>query len=65
MPQEKLTIVPVTLHPESKSTAPSNSSLPDSSGSCCTIKTANVEISFYNGVEEHIIQTIMKELKNW
>jgi hypothetical protein len=65
MPQEKLTIVPVTLLPESRSTAPSISPLPDSSGSCCTIKTANVEVSFYNGVEEQVIQTIMRELKHW
>jgi hypothetical protein len=65
MPQEKLTIVPVTLLPESRSTATSISPLPDSSGSCCTIKTANVEVSFNNGVEEHVIQTIMRELKHW
>ena len=32
MPQQKLTIVPVTLLPESKSTASSTSPLPDSSG---------------------------------
>ena len=64
MPQEKLTIVPVTLLPESRSTAPSISPLPDSSGSC-TIKTQNAEVSFYNGVEEHVIQTIMRELKHW
>ena len=65
MPQEKLTIIPVTLLPESKCTARSIPPLPDSSGSCCTIKTANAEVSFYNGVEEHVIQTIMRELKHW
>ncbi|WP_066298410.1 hypothetical protein [Bacillus sp. FJAT-29937] len=64
MPKEKLTIVPVTLHPENKSIALSTSSSTGSS-SICTIKTANAEISFYNGVEEHLIQTIMKELKHW
>lgn len=61
MPQEKLTIVPVSLHPENKYTSPPISR----SSSSCTIKTANAEISFYNGVEEHIIQTIMRELKHW
>ena len=62
MPQEKLTIVPVTLHSENKFTSPSLSSIASSSCSC-TIKTANVEVSFHNGVDEHIIQTIMRELK--
>jgi hypothetical protein len=64
MPQEKLTIVPVTLHSENKSIAPTTSS-PTKSSSICTIKTVNAEISFYNGVEEHIIQAIMKELRHW
>jgi hypothetical protein len=64
MPQERLTIVPVTLHPENNCVSPSTSSTISSSG-FCTIKLANAEIAFYNGVEEHIIQTIMKELKNW
>ncbi|MGE7185623.1 hypothetical protein ACQKKK_17090 [Peribacillus sp. NPDC006672] len=42
MPPQKLTIVPVTLHPDSKSSFTSTSSK-DSSTSICTIKTANVE----------------------
>ncbi|MCM3443564.1 hypothetical protein [Metabacillus halosaccharovorans] len=63
MPDQKLTIVPVTLLPEnkSKSVSPPTSS----SSSICTIKTANAEILFYNGVDEHIILTIMRELKHW
>ncbi len=68
MPQEKLTIVPVILHSENKSDnkpIASTTSSPIKSSSICTIKTANAEISFYNGVEEHIIQAIMKELRHW
>lgn len=63
MPQQKLTIVPVTLHPDHKKssipTSPNNSPI-----SICTIKTANAEISFHSGVDEYVIQTIMRELKN-
>lgn len=59
----KLTIVPVTLDlvtDESSSTIPQqNPSHPS-----CIIKTANIEISFFNGVDERIIQTIMKELNS-
>jgi len=61
MPQEKLTIVPVTLLPEYKNI----SSTSTSSSGVCTIKAANVEITFHHGVEEHIIQTVMRELKHW
>ncbi|WP_018665437.1 hypothetical protein [Heyndrickxia acidiproducens] len=63
MPNQKLTIVPVTLQPENE-----NSSLITSqrlaSDPACTIKTATAEISFFNGVDEHIIQTVIRELKN-
>ena len=63
MPQQKLTIVPVTLHPENNSTS---ATIPAalSSNPTCTIKTGNAEISFFNGIDEHIIQTVMRELKN-
>jgi hypothetical protein len=30
----------------------------------CTIKTATAEISFFNGVDKHIIEMVMMELKN-
>ncbi|WP_066371440.1 hypothetical protein [Neobacillus fumarioli] len=63
MPQQKLTIVSVKLHTENKN----NSTLKPavvSSNPTCTIKTGNVEISFFNGVDEHIIQTVMRELKD-
>ncbi|SES28965.1 hypothetical protein SAMN04487944_1373 [Gracilibacillus ureilyticus] len=63
MLEQKLTIVPVTLHSENKdsySTVPS----PTSCNHACTIKKANIEISFNNGVDEHIIQTVIRELKH-
>ncbi|MGG2016921.1 hypothetical protein [Bacillus sp. S10(2024)] len=63
MPQQKLTIVPVSLHTESKNTSVTNSAVLSSSPTC-TIKTSNAEISFYNGVDERIIQMVFRELKN-
>ncbi len=63
MSQEKLTIVPVTLHPSNQKTLAPTSS-PSLAQSICTIKTAYAEVSFYSGVEEHIVRTIMRELKN-
>jgi hypothetical protein len=63
MPDQKLTIVPVTLDTENKvSYSPTSSTT--SANNVCTIKTTNVEISFSNGVDEHIIQTVMRELKH-
>ena len=64
MPQQKLTIVPVTLHTEKENASASNPAVV-SSKPTCTIKTGNAEISFLNGVDEHIIQTVMRELKDW
>ena len=63
MLQQKLTIVPVSLDPENNSTA---ATIPAalSSNPTCTIKTGNAEISFFNGIDERIIQTVMRELKN-
>jgi hypothetical protein len=63
MPQQKLKIVPVTLHSENKVSYTSISSTA-SANNACTIKTGRVEISFSNGVNEHIIQTVMRELKH-
>ncbi|MFJ8091126.1 hypothetical protein ACIQ7N_23540 [Lysinibacillus sp. NPDC095746] len=63
MSTTKLTIVPVTLNPitdNSSSTTP----LQNSPEPSCIIKTTSAEISFFNGVDERIIQTIMKELNN-
>lgn len=64
MPPQKLTIVPVTLHAE-KETIPSPNAAAPSPDPACTIKAAGIEISFFNGAGEHIIQTLMKELKQW
>jgi hypothetical protein len=61
MPQQKLTIVPVTLHAENKNINSSTS--PTLSNSICMIKMANAKISFFNGVDERTIQTVMRELK--
>ncbi|WP_035722985.1 hypothetical protein [Gracilibacillus boraciitolerans] len=64
MSHQKLTIVPpVSIHPEGKNTITSTTS-EDPSNSICTIKIAATEISFFNGIEEHIIQSVMRELKN-
>ena len=62
MPQQKLTIVPVTLQSEDKNTppiAPATLSV----DATCMIKTATTEIFFFNGIDERIIQTVMRELK--
>lgn len=45
MPQQKLTIIPVTLYPELKNSSVVNST-EDPRINTCTIKTATVEISF-------------------
>ena len=61
MPTTKLTIVPVTLDPIADEFF-SNHSPQYSTSPSCVIKTTTAEISFFNGVDERIIQTIMKEL---
>ncbi|EIT87442.1 hypothetical protein A374_00180 [Fictibacillus macauensis ZFHKF-1] len=63
MSNQKLTIVPVTLHPEMETTQ-SPLSLTTPSTSICSIQTAHATISFYSGINESIIQTVMRELKN-
>ena len=60
MPQQKLTIVPVTLHPDNKIHFSSPAANPASI--ICTIKTANLEISFFNGVDEHVIRLLEEQL---
>ena len=57
MPTNKLTIVPVKLDP-----LPIEISSQYTAEPSCVIKTAAAEISFFNGVDERIIQTIIKEL---
>ena len=63
MPTHKLTIVPVKLetHPIESATLRSSH---DAAAPSCIIKTAETEIFFFNGVDECIIQAIMKELKS-
>lgn len=61
MPQQKLTIVPVTLHTNHKISPSSPAITPSTYG--CKINTATLEIFFCNGVDTHIIQTVMGELK--
>lgn len=62
MPQQKLTIVPVTLHSQNEHNA-AESPAALSSNPTCTINMCNAEINFFNGVDEHIIQSIIRELK--
>ena len=63
MPTSKLTIVPVKLDPLTDKSSFINSSQISFEPSC-VIKTTGVEISFFNGVDKCIIQTIIKELSN-
>ena len=63
MPTNKLTIVPIKLDHLTNETTSNYSSKYHTSPSC-VIKTATAEISFFNGVDERIIQTIMKELNS-
>lgn len=63
MPTTKLTIVPITLDPIHTNEKSRFSDSPQlSSEPSCIIQIANAQISFFNGVDERIIQTIMKEL---
>lgn len=61
MPANKLTIIPVTLDPITDKTSFQNLQQSPLDPSCI-IKTANAEISLFNGVNDHIVQAIMKEL---
>ncbi|WP_246483919.1 hypothetical protein [Heyndrickxia vini] len=57
MPQEKLTIVPIKLHPKNKRISSSTSSITGSS-SICTIKIANAEDKSVLHVDETYGQII-------
>ena len=61
MPTNPPIIVPAFLDPQSTKHS-SLPSFPHAAEPNCVIKTATAEISFFNGVDERIIQTIMKEL---
>ena len=62
MSTNKLTIVPVKLDPLPTESATLHSSY-DTAAPSCVIKTIGAEIILFNGVDERIIQTIMRELK--
>lgn len=61
MPQKPLTIVPVTLQPLPISDMQSIS--PTLSGSCA-VKIGQLEVTFQNGVEERLVQIVLRELIN-
>lgn len=63
MPSQKLTIVPVTLDSEKDKTSVTHPPAEPSSYPACMIKINNAKISFFNGTDERIIQTVMRELK--
>lgn len=63
MPTTKLTIVPVTLDPVHDNLSPVVSQSQIHSPNCM-IKADGFEISFFNGVDDRIIQVIMRELSN-
>lgn len=61
MSETTLTIVPVKLHPpQDSSTFQTNTSF---SIPICLFKLTNMEITLFNGINERIVQSIIKELK--
>ena len=62
MPTTKLTIVPVKLDPINHEESLFVDSPKVPSEPSCIIQIADAQISFFNGVDERIIQTIMREL---
>ena len=58
MPTNKVSIVPVHLEPTP--TKPSADRAPLKP--ICVIQANQLKISFYHGVKNHVIQTIMQEL---
>lgn len=58
MPTNKVTIVPVHLEPTPKKPATERIPLKP----ICVIQANQLKISFYHGVKNHVIQTIMQEL---
>ena len=59
MPQQPLVIVPDTLHPIANT---NQSNISENPSVFCPITLSHAEITFQNGVDEHIIQTIIREL---
>lgn len=54
MPQQKPIIVPVQLHPEQEFHSVTYSAVPPLQP-ICTIKTPTVEISFFDGIDPHVV----------
>ena len=52
-------IIPVQLHPEYKN-HPTTQSAVLPSELICTIKTPTVKISFFDGIEPHVMQAVMR-----
>ena len=63
MPQQKPTIVTVTLHQDRNAPVSSVAATIPTPG--CIIKAASLEITFFNGADEHMIQTVVRELKHF
>ncbi|MFJ5768884.1 hypothetical protein [Psychrobacillus sp. NPDC093180] len=61
MSQKPLMIVPVSLDPASETNLPAASF---TSFGSCSIKIGNAEVTFQNGVEERLIQIVIRELIN-
>lgn len=61
MSQKPLTIVPVSLHPASNKDLPVTSF---TASGPCIVKIGSAEITFQNGVEERLIQIVIRELIN-
>lgn len=56
-----LTIVPVSLQPHKNEQTPAN---PSKTSGHCQIKIGSAEVTLQNGVDERIIQVIIRELMN-
>jgi hypothetical protein len=63
MPQQKSTIVPVTLQPKNPDRT-SSFSPGTHPVSICTVKLVNADVTFFNGVDERTIQTVLRELNH-
>ena len=58
MPTNKVSIVPVHLEPTPSKLSTDRAPLKP----ICVIQANQLKISFYHGVKNHVIQTIMQEL---
>lgn len=63
MPQQKPIIVPIQLHAEQEFHSVTHSAVPPLQPICTMIKTPTVEISFFDGIDPHVVQMIMKGIE--